>query len=145
MGAVACIELDANIPAIIEESEEHSLTSQRTDCGDQSKDHITNIQTEIVDDVASITMDLDEDLDFINLRADFSFKVPLAPAIDFKLTEVPISHSPGIPAGPLKFVGYPPANATPSNGVVPTVFGSLTFEDKNSEQIRCIGFGADAA
>jgi hypothetical protein len=145
--AVTCLDLNLIIPKIVEEEEqeEKPLETSRNDCGDQSHDHITNIQSEIIDDVATITMDLDEDLDFFNLKVDLNVKAPLVPAVDLKLTHVPISVTPGFPAGQLKFVGYPQPFQTPPPNDIVDVIGSLKLEDKNGEEIRCIGFGADSS
>jgi len=116
----------------------------RTACGDQSADHISNIQSNTVDDVITTTMDLDEALDYINLKVDLSVKAPVVPAVDLKLAQVPISLGQGIPAGQLKFVGYPQDSLRTTVKDIIDVTGSLTLQDQNGEQVTCIGFGDSA-
>jgi len=89
-------------------------------------------------------MDLDEDLDYVNLKVDVSVKAPVVPAVNLKLTSVPISVSPAIPAGQLKFVGYPSDSLSSTVKDIIDVTGSLTLEDKNGEEVTCIGFGDSA-
>merc|ERR1712137_345489 len=60
---VACINLDAHIPAFFDEEE--PLESEKA-CIPASSDHISNIVTQ----GATTTMDLDEDLDFVNVAVD---------------------------------------------------------------------------
>jgi len=140
--AVTCLDLNLIIPKIL--AEEPQLQSEQSGCGDATLDHITNIQSETVDNITTTTMDLDEDLDFINLKVDLSFKPWLLPAVDLKLSQVPISFSPAFPAGQITFVGYPTETpAADSNGLL-TITGSLALEDKNSEELTCIGFGASS-
>lgn len=142
--AVTCLDLNLVIPKILAEDEETQLASERTNCGDQTDDHITNIQAETVDGVTTTTMDLDEDVDFVNLKVDLSVKAPIVPAVSFQLSHVPISVTPAIPAGQLKFVGYPSDSSMEPNDIV-DVTGSLILENKNGEELRCIGFGADSS
>lgn len=137
--AVVCLDLNLIIPKIL--AEESELESSQSGCSDPAGDHITNIQSETVDNITTTTMDLDEDLDYVNLKVDLSIKPYLLPAVDLKLSEVPISFSPAFPAGELKFVGYPTDGAAAGNGLL-TVTGSLALEDKNGEELTCIGFGA---
>merc|ERR1711879_165897 len=101
------------------------------------------IQAETVDGITTTTMDLDEDVDYVNLKVDLSVKAPLVPAVSLKLAQVPISVTPAIPAGQLKFVGYPSDSSAPNDLV--DVTGSLILEDRNGEELRCIGFGADSS
>merc|ERR1712046_197757 len=141
--AVTCLDLNLVIPKILADEEENQLESSRTDCGDQTNDHITNIQAETVDGVTTTTMDLDEDVDYVNLKVDLSVKAPVVPAVQFQLSQVLISVTPAIPAGQLKFVGYPSDSSEPNDLV--DVTGSLILEDRNGEELRCIGFGADSS
>jgi len=141
--AVTCLDLNLIIPTIL--ADEEAWESDQSGCGDASTDHITNIQS-VTDDqnITTTTMDLDEDVDYINLKVDLNFKPFLLPAVDLKLTEVPISISPAFQAGQLTFVGYPDeAPASDSNGLL-TVTGSLGLQDKNGEELTCIGFGASS-
>jgi len=141
--AVTCLDLNLIIPTIL--ADEEALESEQSGCGDASADHITNIQSVTDDnDITTTTMDLDEEVDYINLKVDLSFKPLLLPAVNLKLAEVPISISPAFQAGQLTFVGYPDeAPASDSNGLL-TVTGSLGFQDKNGEELTCIGFGASS-
>jgi len=141
--AVACLNLNLIIPKILGDEEEE-LEVGRTACGDQSQDHISNIVSNTVDDVITTTMDLDEDLDFVNLKVDLSVKAPVVPAVNLKLAQVPISLTPGIPAGQLKFVGYPQDSLRSTVKDLIDVTGSLTLEDKNGDEVTCIGFGDSA-
>jgi hypothetical protein len=134
--AVTCLDLNLIIPKILGEEEEDLEASSAT-CGDMSADHISNIQSETVDDVTTTTMDLDEVLDYVNLKVDIDVKAPVVPSISLKLAELPIALSPGLPAGQLKFVGYP--SDSKSNGI--DVTGTLTLEDKNAEEVTCVLFG----
>merc|ERR1711933_81321 len=86
-------------------------------------------------------MDLDEDISTVDLQVELAVKAPLIPALSFKIASLPITLSPSIPAGQLKFVGYPPASQTPSNDVV-DIKGYMKWLDQNEEQLRCIEFGA---
>jgi len=143
--AVTCLNLNLIIPKILAEEEEDDVEVGRTACGDQSQDHISNIQSNTVDDVITTTMDLDEDLDYINLKVDLSVKAPVVPAVNLKLAQVPISLSPAMPAGQLKFVGYPSDSLSSTVKDIIDVTGSLTLEDKNGEEVTCIGFGDSAS
>merc|ERR1712226_192612 len=137
--------LNLKIPKILGDEEEEDVEVGRTACGDQSADHISNIQSNTVDDVITTTMDLDEDLDYINLKVDLSVKAPIVPAVNLKLAQVPIALTGvSIPAGQLKFVGYPQDSLKSSVKDIIDVTGSLTLEDKNGEQVTCIGFGDSA-
>jgi hypothetical protein len=140
---VLCLDLALLIPKILAE-EERALESGADACGDQTSDHIQNVQSETVDDVTTTTMDLDEALDFVNLKVDLSVKAPIVPAVTLKLTQVPISLSPGIPAGQLKFVGYPSDSLKSGVQSLVDVSGSLILEDSNGEEVKCIGLGDDA-
>merc|ERR1712048_50249 len=143
MGAVACLDLNLVIPKILGEEEEPALESSRTDCGDLSNDHITNIQTDTdAEGVSTTTMDLDEALDYVNLKVDLSVKAPLVPAVGFQLSKLPISLTPAIPAGQLKFVGYPSDSEEPNDIV--DVTGSLIPEDTNGDEVTCVAFGDSA-
>jgi len=140
---VMCLDIALLIPKILAE-EEPALESTGGACGDQSSDHIQNIQSETVDDVTTTTMDLDEALGYVNLKVDISVKAPLLPAVDLKLTQVPISLSPALPAGQLKFVGYPSDSLKSGVQDLIDVTGSLILEDTNGDEVTCIGFSDDA-
>jgi len=140
---VTCLDLALLIPKILAE-EEPQLESGRTACGDQTSDHIQNIKSETVDDVITTTMDLDEALGYVNLKVDLSVKAPVVPAVNLKLTQVPISLSPAIPAGQLKFVGYPSDSLKSGVQSLVDVSGSLILEDTNGDEVTCVGFGDDA-
>jgi len=128
---VTCLDLALHIPKIF--AEESELETMKV-CAPSDSDHISNI----VSDNNTCTMDLDEDLDFVNLGVDISVKAPLLPAVSVQLTELPIALSPAIPAGQLKFVGEGSGSA--ANSVITTT-GSLQLGDKNGEQITCIVLG----
>jgi len=139
--AVACIDLAVNIPKL-NFFEEKVQTKSAATCGDASSDHITNVQTTSSDaGVKTTTMDLDEDLSSINLLTDLSVKASFLPAVGFKLSHVPISVSPAIPAGQLTFVGYPSSSA--SNSAV-QLGGTLTLEDSNGDEVICVDLSSSA-
>jgi hypothetical protein len=140
---VACLDVAFHIPKIL--SEEEQLTSSEAECGDMSADHITNIQT-VTDatGVSTTTMDSDSDIGYTNLGVDIVVKVPLLPGVSVNLPELPISLEPAVPAGQLKFVGYPEESSTPSNSAI-DVTGTLTLGDINGEELTCITFGEAAA
>jgi len=123
---VACINLDAHIPALFDEEE--PLESEKA-CTPASSDHISNIVTQ----GATTTMDLDEDLDFVDVAVDISVKTPVLPAVHVQLPKIPILYTPGIPAGKLTFVDK---NQASENSMV-TVTGTLQLSDKNGEQVVC--------
>jgi len=126
---VACINLDAHIPALFEEEKpEESLESQKA-CTPTPSDHISNIVTQ----GATTTMDLDEDLDYVDLAVDISVKAPLLPAVHVQLPKIPVSYVPGIPAGQLTFVDK---NQASVNSAV-TVTGTVQLSDKKGEQVLC--------
>jgi hypothetical protein len=141
---VTCLDIALVIPKILAE-EEPTLESGRTACGDQTSDHIQNIQSSTVDGVTTSTMDLDEALGFVNLKVDLSVKAPIVPAVTLKLTQVPISLSPALPAGQLKFVGYPSDSLKSGVKDLIDVSGSLVLEDTNGDEVTCIGFGDDSS
>merc|ERR1712232_1519361 len=91
--------------------------------------------------IITTTMDLDEDLDYINLSVDLAVKAPVVPAVNLNLPSVPISISPAIPAGQLKFVGYPSDSETDMLNDVITVTGDLKLADKNGDEVACASFG----
>jgi len=126
-----CLDLALKIPKILDEV---SLEVE-SKCAQTDSDHITNFQNP---DNQTLTMDLDEDMDFVNLGVDISVKVPLLPAVNVKLTELPIAFSPAIPAGQILFRGLDAASAYPNFMSVITVGGSLQLSDKNGDQLTCI-------
>jgi len=140
---VACFNLDLKIPMIISTWSEfisEALGLARSNCGDPTQDHIQNIVSTTDDnDIITTTMDLDEDLGYINLSCDLAVKAPIVPAVNLVLPSLPITLSPGIPKGQLKFVGYP-NNSSSSNAVV-TVSGDLKLSDKNGDEVACATFG----
>jgi len=128
---VACFNLDLHVPVL--SSEEEPPKSEMT-CTPGSSDHISNIVT----DGATTTMDLDEDLDYLNAAVDLSVSAPLVPPILVQLPSIPVSYTPGIPAGKLTFVNKSQP-ALKDSGVVVT--GSVQLSDKNGEQVSCIAVG----
>merc|ERR1711982_90798 len=87
-----CLNIDLDIPKILDEEEE--LEVEKT-CTKTDSDHITNIVT----DGDTTTMDLDEDLGYVNLVVDISVKAPVVPAVSLSLAQLPITVSPAFPAG----------------------------------------------
>jgi hypothetical protein len=140
---VLCLDVALIIPKILAE-EEPALESSDGACGDSSSDHIQNIQSDTVDDVTTTTMDLDEDLGYVNLKVDIGVKAPVVPKVNLKLTQIPISLSPAIPAGQLKFVGYPHDSLKSGVQDLIDVTGNLILEDTNGDEVVCIGFSDDA-
>merc|ERR1739845_142416 len=113
-----------------EEESEASL------CSVTDSDHITNIdQTD--PDVTSF--DVDEVIDFVNVGIDIAVKAPIVPAVNFKVTELPVAISPGLPKGHHVFTSID--SEAQSNDLV-TVSGSVGLNDKNGEQYTCITFDA---
>jgi hypothetical protein len=144
---VLCLNLALKIPTIIptwSEALGEALGLARDNCGDPSKDHIKNVVSNTVDGVITSTMDLDEDLDFIDLSTLLAIKPPLLPAVNLNLPSVPISLTPGISKGQLKFVGYPPANSSSVPNDLVTVDGDLKLSDKNGDEVACAKFGSNA-
>jgi len=134
---VTCLDVALKIPQILDE--EDPLELGKASCGDPSKDHITNIKSETVDGLTTSTMDLDEELGYVNLKVDLSVKAPLFPKVTVKLTQLPISISPAIPAGQLTFVQYPSDVEKPNGGV--DVLGDLVLEGAAGDEVACIHFG----
>lgn len=153
MEPLMCINLNLKIPMIISSWSETLYDTFsaaaglfRENCGDPTQDHIQNVVSNVdANNVITTTMDLDEDLDYINLSCDLAVKAPVVPAVNLKLPSVPISISPAMPKGQLKFVGYP--NASRADGLkdVITVTGDLKLSDKNAEEVACIDFGGDSS
>lgn len=139
---VTCLDLNLQIPSILGD-EADEVESASSVCEDSSKDHIANIQTSTVDSVTTTTMDLDEAVSKVDLKLDIAVKVPLLPGVSVKLTEIPISISPALPAGQLKFVSYPSATSLSSFGAI-DVSGDLSIRDGNEEQLHCVTFGASS-
>lgn len=143
---VTCIAMDMHIPTIVDEGHSQDLEVGRHACGDPTTDHIQDIVvTTDANNITTSTMTLDEDLPFLDLTVDFTFKVPLLPAATLKLTSIPVSIEPAVPAGPLKFVGYPcvgcPYSSSDDSNAVLHTEGKLTFSDKAGDEITCMAFG----
>lgn len=140
---VICLNLDMHIPKIF--AEEGDLQEGQAVCGDPSKDHITNIVANTdSNNVTTTTMDLDESLDYVNVKVDLSVKVPILPAVGFQVGTLPLSISPAIPAGQLKFVSYPSDNVAAKAKAALAVTGTVTLEDKSNEEVTCIHLGDSA-
>merc|ERR1712203_1185681 len=108
--------------------------SEKKLCTVTDSDHITNIvQTD------STSFDVDEVIDYVNLGIDIAVKAPIVPAVNFQVTELPVSVSPGLPQGHHVFTSVD--SATPSNDVI-TITGAVSLDDKNGEQYTCITFDA---
>lgn len=138
---LACVDLALIIPSILEEEKQDLAAT--TDCTTAS-DHLQNIVVDSsVAGQTTTTMDIDEPIgDLINVGVDLRVKVPLLPAVQISLTQIPISLSPAIPAGQLTFVIYdPPAQ---SNALL-TVTGQVSLQDGKGEQITCIAIDAVGA
>jgi len=139
---VMCLNLDLHIPKILAEEVGQEAPAV---CGDPSHDHITNIVTSTdSNNVTTTTMDLDESLDYLNVKVDVSVKVPVLPAVGFQVGALPISISPAIPAGQLKFVSYPSNNVAATAKAAIAVTGTVTLEDKNNDEVTCINLGDSA-
>jgi len=127
-----CLDIALKIPKILDEVE---LAVEKK-CAATDSDHISNIQSP---DSSTTTMDLDEDMDYINLGVDISVKAPIVPAVNVQLTQLPIAFSPAIPAGQLLFRGLD-SSTYPKFMSAVTVGGSLQLSDKNGDQLTCIVF-----
>jgi len=131
---VACIELALKIPTIIEDKHELGEAAS-ADCT-TATDHIKNIiSTTDASGVTTTTMDVDEDLSIIKVTGDISVKPPLLPAIKVTIPEVPISFTPAISSGQLKFVDY--GDESPASNAI-AVTGQVKLADGNGEQLTCI-------
>merc|ERR1711862_663638 len=85
---VACIDVAFNIPKAT--TEEVALKAE-TQCATASTDHISNIVT----DGATTSMDLDEDLNFVDASVDISVQAPIVPAVLCSSIPFPLrSHPP---------------------------------------------------
>merc|ERR1712107_22218 len=132
---VACIELALKIPTVIEDTPELGEAAS-ADCT-TAADHIQNIvSTTDASGVTTTTMDVDEDLSIIKLSGEISVKPPVVPAIKVTIPEIPISLTPAIPSGQLKFVDYGDESSA-SNDVI-DVTGQVKLMDGNGEQLTCI-------
>merc|ERR1712107_691749 len=123
-----------HIPKIVAEEE---LASEKALCSVTDSDHISNIDQSVD---GTTEFDVDETIDFVNVGIDIAVKAPLLPAVNFKVTELPISISPGLASGHHKFVGLD-SEGSSSNDVI-TVTGAVGLNDKNGEQYTCITFDA---
>merc|ERR1712232_756980 len=112
---VACIDVAFNIPKAT--AEEVALKTE-AQCATASTDHISNI----VSDGATTTMDLDEDLNFVDASVDISVQAPI------------------VPAGKLTFIDKNVAAPLRASDI--TVSGSIKLSDKNGEQWTCISLDA---
>jgi len=136
---VLCLDLNLNIPKIIAEEEE--LESEKGLCTVTDSDHISNIDQSVD---GTTEFDVDETIDYVNVGIDIAVKAPIVPAVNFKVTELPIAISPGIASGHHKFVGID-SEGSSSNDVI-TISGSVGLNDKNGEQYTCITFdGAESS
>jgi len=131
---VLCLDIALNIPKIL--AEEEQLEAEKALCSVTDSDHITNIDQT---DPAVTSFDVDEVIDYVNVGIDIAVKAPIVPAVNFKVTELPVSVSPGLPQGHHVFTSVD--SATPSNDVI-TITGAVSLDDKNGEQYTCITFDA---
>lgn len=130
-----CLNLDLKIPTIIDDSEPELGAASDATCTTPT-DHIQNIQsTTDASGVTTTTMDVDEDLSTVVVSGDISVKVPIVPAIKVTIPQIPITLSPAIPSGQLKFVDY--GDETPANDII-DVTGQVKLADGNGEQLTCI-------
>lgn len=130
-----CLDLALHIPKILAE-EEVELESEKGLCAVADSDHISNI----VSGDSSTEFDLDELFSYVNVGIDIAVKAPVVPAVNFKVTELPIEISPGLPTGHYTFTDG--SQGRQSNDLI-TVTGSVALNDKNGEQYTCITFDAD--
>jgi hypothetical protein len=131
---VLCLDLALNIPKIL--AEELEEESEKALCAVTDSDHITNIDQT---DPAVTSFDVDEAIDYVNVAVDIAVKAPVVPAVNFKVTQLPVAISPGLAKGHHVFTGID--SAAPSNDLI-TVTGSVGLNDKNGEQYTCITFDA---
>jgi len=147
---LTCLNLNLKIPKILSSWSEtvyDTLSAAaglfRDNCGDPADDHITNVVSNTdSNNIITSTMDLDEDLDYINLSCDLAVKAPIVPAVNLKLPSLPISLTPGVSKGQLKFVGYPNATRSEMLKAAITVTGDLKLSDTNGEEVACVALGA---
>jgi len=69
--------------------------------GRADSDHMSNIDQSVA---GTAGVD-DETIEFVNVGIDITVKAPFLPAVSYKVTELPISTSPGLASGHHKFVG----------------------------------------
>jgi len=131
---VLCLDIALNIPKILAEELEEEAEQKLCEVADS--DHITNIDQSVAD---TTSFDVDELIDYVNVGIDIAVKAPIVPAVNFKVTELPIAISPGLAQGHHVFTGID--SAAPSNDLI-TVTGSVALDDKNGEQYTCITFDA---
>merc|ERR1711976_193005 len=105
-------------------------------CAVSDSDHITNIDQSVD---GTTEFDVDEVIDYVNVGIDIAVKAPVVPAVNFKVTELPVAISPGLAKGHHVFTGID--SAAPADDLI-TVTGSVGLNDKNGEQYTCITFDA---
>merc|ERR1712019_152342 len=95
-----CLDLNLNIPKILAEEEE--LEAEKKLCSVTDSDHITNIDQSVD---GTTEFDVDETIDYVNVGIDIAVKAPVVPAVNFKVTELPIAITPGLAKGHHVFTG----------------------------------------
>lgn len=140
---VVCLQLALKIPTIIDDELELGEAAS-ADCT-TSKDHIQNIvSTTDASGVTTTTMDADEALSTIVVSGEISVKVPIVPAIKVTIPSIPISLSPAIPSGQLKFVDYGDDSSAANDDII-DVTGQVKLADGNGEQLTCIAIESATA
>lgn len=142
---VFCMDMDLVIPAILDEEESPNLEVGRVNCGDPTQDHFQNIVFNITDDnIATTELDVDEDVAFMKQEMDLKFELKPFPAINLANFQVPVVFEPGIPAGHVKIVGYPPVTLRENSMAPIALEATIKVVDKNEEELYCIAFGDSA-
>merc|ERR1712048_1231116 len=100
--------------------------SEKKLCENTDSDHITNIDQSVAD---TTSFDVDEVIDYVNVGIDIAVKAPVLPAVNFKVTELPIAISPGLAKGHHVFTGID--SGVQSKLDLITVTGSVGLDDKN--------------
>jgi len=137
---LACIKFDLNVPAMAEEEKGTILQdSPVADCS-QPSDHLKNLKVAEADNVTTITGTLDEAIMKFTTNVDLTLKVGFfSHKIDIAL---PISYTPGFPAGDLKITAGPPspkeALQMPNVEAKPKISGTVKINDGNNEEIVCL-------
>lgn len=147
--AIACMKLDVNAPLFEEEQQvrenrnEPQASGNVTICSKDS-DHIKNLKITAGDDSSTtIAGSLDELLTTFNVNAALKLKIgPIPYTVNFG---VPVSYTPGVPAGDFQiFAGAPKVLKTTLGDII-SVSGEITAVDGNGEEILCLDIASTSA
>jgi len=141
---IACIKLDISAP-LFEQDDDASpatlLDEPAVEGGQlcsKPTDHLKNLKAVTSRGVITLTGTLDEDVTKVSVNVDLKIKAGFFP-IPFK-SDFPITWSPGVKAGDIKFVAGPPSTSTDltSDKSPVQVSGQITVMDGNNGELTCI-------